>query len=60
MDLPFSAEVLSNIQIESPAAAASAGYALLSPCARRYGYGASQRRVCDESLACYPLGEPAW
>ena len=38
----------------------SADYALLSPCVRRYGYGAPQRRVCDESFACYLLREPTW
>jgi hypothetical protein len=42
------------------AAATSADYALLSPRVRRYGYGAPQRRVCDESFACYLLWEPAW
>jgi hypothetical protein len=42
------------------AAAISADYALLSPCVRRYGYGASQRRVCDGSFACYLLWEPTW
>jgi hypothetical protein len=41
-------------------AATSADYALLSPCVGRYGYGAPQRRVCDESFACYLLWEPAW
>jgi len=42
------------------AAATSADYALLSPCVQRCGYGAPQRRVCDESFACYVLWEPTW
>jgi hypothetical protein len=42
------------------AAATSTDYALLSPCVRRYGYGAPQRRVCDESFACYVLWKPKW
>jgi len=42
------------------AAATSTDYALLSPCVCCYSYGAPQRRVCDESFACYLLWEPSW
>jgi hypothetical protein len=38
------------------AAATSADYALQSSRAGRYGYEASQPRVCDESFACYLYG----